>query len=156
VTTADERLANAELSAAPPGARPSLRPFGAVGSLLITSGQVAARDGVLLATGTVGDLVDLATARDCARQCVRNCLDAVRAVLGSLEPVAAVVRLTVYVASADGFHDQHVVADAATDLLHEVFGDRGAHARTALGLRALPLGSPVEAELVLSVREPAN
>ncbi|WP_067137357.1 RidA family protein [Microtetraspora malaysiensis] len=127
--------------------RPPVAPVRRDGGLLVASGQVAsAPGGRLIATGTVGAGVDLATARACAWQCARNVLAAVRAEVGSLDRVTA-VKVTVYVACAPGFGEQHLVADAATELLLTLLGpERGAHARAAIGVAALPLGSPVEVE----------
>jgi enamine deaminase RidA (YjgF/YER057c/UK114 family) len=148
---ADGRLAAAANDAGPLGVRPAVLAFARHDSIVITSGQVAVRDGVLIGKGTVGDEIDIATARDCARQCARNVLAAVAGELGSLSRVDAVIRLTVYVASAAGFTDQHLVADAASDFVLEVMGPSGAHARTALGVRGLPLGSAVEVDMILAV-----
>jgi enamine deaminase RidA (YjgF/YER057c/UK114 family) len=148
----DARLAAAADTAPDSAERPALLPVGRAGRLVVTSGQVAVQDGTLLAHGTVGGQVDLATARMCARQCARNVLAALARELGSLSLVESVVRLTVYVASAEGFEQQHLVADAATELVLEVFGTDGAHARTAIGVRALPLGSPVEVDMILALR----
>jgi enamine deaminase RidA (YjgF/YER057c/UK114 family) len=99
----------------------------------------------LVATGLVGGSVDLDLARICARTCAVNVLDAALAELGTLAPVRGVARLRVYVASEPRFTDQHLVADAATDLFREVLGAT-LHTRTALGVAALPLGSPVEVD----------
>jgi len=121
------------------------------GRHLWVSGQVAAADGDLLATGVVGADVDLEVARRCARQCAANLLDRIREAPGGLESVVRVVKLTVYVASAPGFTEQHLVANGASELLVEVLGDAGRHARAAIGVAALPLGSPVEVEAVILV-----
>jgi enamine deaminase RidA (YjgF/YER057c/UK114 family) len=126
----------------PPVAAAYLDPDGRV---LRLSGQIAVSGGELTATGQVGGPVDLALARVCARQCALNLLDAARAHLGGLGRIRAVARLRVYVASEAGFTDQHLVADAATDLIHEVLGATP-HVRTALGVPALPRNSPVEAD----------
>lgn len=130
-----------------PAVAPSTGPFGGV---LRVSGQIAVVKGELLATGRVGAEVDLATARACARQCAINLLDIARRELGGLAAVQAVARLRVYVVSDPGFTDQRLVADAATDLVHEVLG-AAPHARTALGVAALPKGSPVEVDADLIV-----
>jgi enamine deaminase RidA (YjgF/YER057c/UK114 family) len=123
------------------------------GVALVASGQVAMRDGRMLATGRVGAEVDLPTAQVCARQCTRNVLEAVRAELGSLDDVAQLTKLTVYVASAPGFTDQHLVAHGASAVALEVLGPQvGTHARVAIGVAALPLDSPVEVEAVLRVK----
>ncbi|TDC80677.1 RidA family protein [Actinomadura sp. 7K507] len=138
------------------GARPSVAAARRSGAALIASGQVAARDGKLLAEGRVGEGVSLETARSCARQCARNVLTAVRDELagdGGLGAVEHVEAVSVWVASAPGFTDQHLVADAATALFAEVFGDdAGRHARVALGVAALPTGSPVEVQAAFRLR----
>ena len=137
----------------PVGTRPDVAPAtGPYGDVLRLSGQIAALKGELLATGRVGAEVDLATARACARQCAINLLDIARRELGGLGAVQAVARLRVYVASDPGFTDQHLVADAATELVHEVLG-AVPHARTALGVAVLPKGSPVEVDADLIVRQ---
>ncbi len=137
----------------PAGVRPEVAPAtGPFGGVLRVSGQIAVVKGELLATGRVGAEVDLATARACARQCAINLLDIARRELGGLAAVRAVARLRVDVASHPGFTGQHLVADPATDLVHEVLG-AVPHARTALGVAALPKGSPVEVDADLIVRD---
>lgn len=124
----------------------SVAPLVRVGDQLIASGQVAVRDGELVATGLVGGDVDLATAQRAAGVCAHNVLAAVKAEVGSLNSVR-VSRITVYVATAPGFTDQHLVAHGASAVMLDVLGpDRGRHARAALGLAGLPLGSPVEVD----------
>jgi len=153
--TADTRLATAP--AGPPALEPPPPAVAAVrrdGDVLVASGQVAVRDGTLLATGHVGDGVDLATAQACAWQCSRNVLDAVAAEVGSLERIAQVTKVSVYVASAATFTDQHLVAHGASALMLEVLGpERGRHARVAIGVAALPLGSTVEVEATFRMVE---
>ncbi|MGI5422284.1 RidA family protein [Actinomadura luteofluorescens] len=156
---ADQRLAAASPDPGPAGERPPVAPVRRSGAVLIASGQVAVRDGRLLAEGRVGDEVTLDTARACARQCARNVLTAVRDELsgaGGLGAVEHVEAVSVWVASAPGFTDQHLVADAATALFTEVLGDgAGRHARVALGVAALPTGSPVEVGATFRVRPEA-
>lgn len=124
----------------------SVLPVARSGRLITASGQVAVKDGLLLATGLVGEDVDLGTAQAAAWLCALNVLDAVRTSVGTLDTVRA-HRITVYVASGGGFTDQHLVAHGASAALLDVLGpDRGRHTRAALGLRALPLGSPVEVD----------
>jgi enamine deaminase RidA (YjgF/YER057c/UK114 family) len=123
------------------------------GPLLITSGQVAFAGTELLATGKVGAEVDLATGQLCARQCAVNALWRAREALGSLDRVEAVARLTVYVASDPSFIRQSEVATGASEVLVDVLGEAGQHTRAALGVAVLPLDSPVEAELLLVVRD---
>ncbi|MFY1669632.1 RidA family protein [Plantactinospora sp. WMMB334] len=122
------------------------------GDTLVASGQVAVRDGDLLATGRVGAEVDLGTAQRCAWQCARNVLDAVAAEIGSLDRIAQTTKVTVYVASDPAFTDQHLVAHGASALFLAALGDdRGRHARAAIGVAALPLGSAVEVEATFRV-----
>lgn len=146
MTSPDHLLDIAEF-AAPAGI--SLAPTRQHGPILYASGQIAVRDGKLLATGLVGDTVDVATAQRCAWQCAHNVLTAVRAALGSLDEIASVLRLGVYVASADDFTDQPQVAHGASKLVLDVLGPvTGAHTRTAIGVKALPLGTPVEVDAI--------
>jgi len=121
------------------------------GRQLWVSGQVAIADGKLLATGILGADVDAETGQRCARQCAANVLERVVDAYGGLDRVARVLKLSVYVASAPGFTEQHVVANGASELLVEVLGEAGRHARVAVGVAALPLGSPVEVEAVILV-----
>jgi enamine deaminase RidA (YjgF/YER057c/UK114 family) len=122
-----------------------------VGDLIYTAGQLPLHDGALLAQGLVGDAVDLETAQRGARQCAVNVLAQVRAAGCDLDAVRRIVKLTVFVASAPGFTDQHLVANGASEFLGEVFGDAGRHARSAVGVAELPLGSPVEIEAIVDV-----
>ena len=121
------------------------------GAWLQTAGQIPLVRGELLASGRVGDEVDLATAQQCARQCAINVLAQIRAAGHALEAVSRVVKLTVFVASASDFFEQHLVANGASDLMGEVFGDAGRHARSAVGVAVLPLNSPVEVEALFEL-----
>jgi enamine deaminase RidA (YjgF/YER057c/UK114 family) len=121
------------------------------GNLLVVSGQVPLRAGKLIAEGPVPSRVSPDTARECARQCVMNGLAAAKAALGSLAAVRQVVRLGVFVCSDPGFTAQPQVANGASELLVEIFGESGRHARAAVGSVALPLGAPVEVEMLLEV-----
>jgi enamine deaminase RidA (YjgF/YER057c/UK114 family) len=123
------------------------------GSLLFISGQIPVRDGAMLATGRVPDVVSLEKARECARQCALNGLAAAKAELGSLSRIARVVRVGCFVACEDGFGDQPKVANGASELLVEVFGEAGRHARAAVGTNALPLNVPVEVEFLFEMGE---
>jgi enamine deaminase RidA (YjgF/YER057c/UK114 family) len=121
--------------------------------LVWTAGQIAVRDGTPVATGLVGADVDMAMAQTCARQCAVNVLAQLRAAAqGDLARVERLVKLTVFVASAPGFTDQHLVANAASELMAAVFGEAGRHARSAVGVAVLPLGSPVEIEATARLR----
>ena len=122
------------------------------GNLVFVSGQLPMKDGELMATGHVGAEVSLQQAQDCARQAALNALAVVAAEVGGLENVARVVRLTGHVAGAPGFTDQALVCNAASELVGEIFGDAGRHSRAALGAAELPLGSPVELEMIVEVK----
>ncbi len=121
------------------------------GDLVHTSGQLPFVGGVLVATGRVGAEVSVPQAADAARTATLNALAAVASVSGGLDAVARVVKVVVYVASTPDFHAQPAVANGASVLLGEIFGDRGAHVRSAIGVAALPLGSPVEVELTVAL-----
>lgn len=127
-------------------------PWRLSGNLLYISGQVPLRDGSLLAAGIVPREVDLATAQACARQCVLNGLAAAQAALGSLDRITQVVRVGVFVACDPSFTDQPKVANGASELLLEIFGEAGRHARAAVGAPSLPLNAPVEVEFLFEVR----
>jgi enamine deaminase RidA (YjgF/YER057c/UK114 family) len=139
------------LSAAP-GPDTTVRPWIRHGDLLMLSGQVAFRGSELMATGRLGDDIDIETGQACARQCAINLLGRTREALDSLDRVAKVMKLTVFVASAPGFREQHVVANGASDVFRHILGDRGVHARSAVGMAELPLGTPVEVEAIVVAR----
>ncbi|MCP2258020.1 Enamine deaminase RidA, house cleaning of reactive enamine intermediates, YjgF/YER057c/UK114 family [Streptoalloteichus tenebrarius] len=120
------------------------------GSLVFTSGQLPFVDGTLAATGKVGAEVSPEEAKEHARLCALNALAAVDALVG-LDSVTRVVKVVGFVASAEGFTGQPAVVNGASELLGEVFGEAGQHARSAVGVAELPLGAPVEVELVVEV-----
>ncbi len=121
------------------------------GSLLFTAGQLPRRAGELIAEGQVGSSVTVEEAVMCAQQCALNAIAAVKAEVGDLERVRRIVKVVVFVASATDFTGQPQVADGASELLGDVFGDAGRHARSAVGVAALPMGAPVEVELVVEI-----
>ena len=121
------------------------------GSLVYTSGQVPIRDGKLAATGKVGAEVTADDATDLARTCALNALAAVHDLVG-LDSVVRVVKVLGFVASAPDFTGQPGVINGASELLGDVFGDAGTHARSAVGVAVLPLDAPVEVELIVEVR----
>lgn len=133
--------------AAPAGA---YIPARRTGNLVFTAGQVPFVDGALPATGKVGAEVDVDTARDLARTCALNALAAVDALVG-IDAVVGVVKVVGFVASAPDFTGQPSVINGASELLGEVFGQAGAHARSAVGVAVLPLDAPVEVEIVVEV-----
>ncbi|MEQ7129034.1 RidA family protein [Actinopolymorpha sp. B11F2] len=119
------------------------------GNHVYTSGQLPFADGALVATGKVGGEVSPEVAATCARQCALNALAAVKAELGDLSSVTRVVKVVAFVASVPEFSGQPLVANGASELLGDVFGDAGQHARSAVGVAALPLDAPVEVEIVV-------
>ena len=136
---------------------PTASPVGAyvpavrTGNLVLTAGQLPMKNGSLTAAGKVPADVSLEDAQLAARQALLNALSALRAEIGSLDNVSRVVRLNVLVNSTTGFTDQAKVANGASDLLLEVFGDAGRHTRTAVGAAELPLNAPVELDITAEV-----
>ncbi|MFS0732173.1 RidA family protein [Microbacterium sp. 1P10UB] len=128
-------------------------PAKAHGDLVFTAGQLPLVSGALPATGKVGDgrrLVDPSDARDYARLCALNAIAAAAAAVGDVDRLTGVVKVTGFVASVPEFSGQPGVINGASDLLGEVFGDEGHHARSAVGVPVLPLDSPVEVEVIFS------
>lgn len=119
------------------------------GNLVFTSGQLPFVAGALPATGKLGDTISPEDAKLFARQCALNALAAVKSVVGDLDRVTRVVKLVGFVASTPDFTGQPGVINGASEFLGEVFGDAGAHARSAVGVPVLPLDSPVELELIV-------
>ena len=117
------------------------------------SGQIPRAGGQVMMTGKAGAEISLEQARLAARACVLQGLAQLRQTLGSLERVERLLKVTGFVASAPGFQQQPQVLDAASELLVEIFGEAGRHARSAIGVAELPRGVPVEIELVVAVRE---
>lgn len=134
----------------PPVAQPagSYVPATRAGTLVFTAGQLPFHGGELAKTGKVGDAVTLEEAQEAARLCVLNALAAAAAEAGGLNNISRIVKVSGFVASADGFNGQPQVLDEASELLGEVFGEAGLHARSAVGVTELPLDAPVEVELV--------
>ncbi len=150
--TPEERLAALGLAlpaVAPPQAAylPAVR----TGNYVYTAGQLPTTGGQLMMTGKVGAGVSLEEAAGLARVCALNALAAVVSVTGSLSAVRRVVKVTGFVASAPDFTGQAQVINGASELLQDVFGEAGRHARSAVGMAVLPLDSPVEVELIAEV-----
>ncbi|MPY78126.1 MAG: RidA family protein [Actinophytocola sp.] len=124
------------------------------GSMVYTSGQLPIIDGSLAASGKVGGEISAEEAKGHARTCALNALAAVHSIVG-VDSIVRVVKVVGFVASADGFTGQPGVVNGASELLGEVFGDAGAHARSAVGVAELPLGAPVEVEMIVEVGESA-
>jgi enamine deaminase RidA (YjgF/YER057c/UK114 family) len=115
------------------------------------AGQVPLEDGTVLSAGKLGAEVSVEQGREATRRCALQALAALRAALGSLDHVKGIVRLDVFVASAPGFTDQPEVANGASDLLVEIFGEEGKHARAAVGVSELPRGASVEVALIVRI-----
>lgn len=145
----DDRLAELGL-VVPEGSKPVAAYIPAVvsGSLVYTSGQLPMVDGALPMTGKVGAAVTPEDAKALARQCVLNGLAAARSVIGSLDRITRVVKVVGFVASDPSFTGQPGVINGASELLGEIFGEPGQHARSAVGVAVLPLDAPVEIEFV--------
>ena len=120
------------------------------GTLVFTSGQLPIRGGRLAGTGKLGDDVSPDDGAALARVCALNGLAAIHALVG-IDAVTRVVKVVGYVASAPGFTGQPAVVNGASDLLGQVFGEAGGHARSAIGVAELPLNAPVEVELVVEI-----
>ena len=152
MTTPEERLADLGLSV-PEVPKPVAVYIPALrsGNLVFTSGQLPMRDGQLMFAGKVGGEVSQEQAVECARQCALNAIAAVRAEVGELASVKRIVKVVVFVASVADFTAQPQVANGVSELLGEVFGEAGRHARSAVGVAVLPLDAPVEVELVVEV-----
>ncbi|MGH8809577.1 MAG: RidA family protein [Noviherbaspirillum sp.] len=119
--------------------------------MLVTSGQLPLKDGSLTAQGLLGSKLDVAEGQIAAKWCAANVLAQVKAALGDLEQIQRLVKITVFVASAPDFFEQHLVANGASDLLVAALGDRGQHTRSAVGVAALPMNAPVEVEAIFEV-----
>jgi enamine deaminase RidA (YjgF/YER057c/UK114 family) len=154
VTSATERLAALGLTL-PPVVTPlaAYVPALRTGRYVYVSGQVPVADGKLLAKGKVGDAVGAEEAAGLARACALNAIAAAAGAAGGLDEIRRIVKVTGFVASAPGFNGQPQVINGASELLIEVFGEDGRHARSAIGVAELPLDAPVEVELIAEVRD---
>jgi enamine deaminase RidA (YjgF/YER057c/UK114 family) len=148
----EERLAELGIIL-PPAPQPvaSYIPVKVVGDLAWVAAQIPMQDGAVTVAGKVGGEVTTDDANAGARRCALQALAALRVTLGTLDRVKGIVKLDVFVASAPGFTDHPKVANGASDLLVEVFGDEGRHARAAVGVPELPLGAAVEVALLVQV-----
>ncbi len=126
--------------------------FAQSGSLIFTSGQLPLKDGRLINTGILGAELDVAAGQEAAKQCAINIISQIDAATGDLERIVRIVKLTIFVASTPEFTSQHLVGNGASDFLVAVLGDKGKHARSAVGVPSLPLNAPVEIEAVVEVR----
>jgi enamine deaminase RidA (YjgF/YER057c/UK114 family) len=124
-----------------------------VDNLVFTSGQLPTENGVLKLKGKIGAVVSEEDGVRAAEICALNCLSVVKSVAGSLDKVEQVIKLTAFVNSADYFTGQPKIANGASELLVKIFGDKGKHARSAVGVSELPLDAPVEIEMIVKVKD---
>ncbi len=122
------------------------------GNLIFTSGQLPMKEGKLIAEGKVGAEVEEDKAIECARTCALNCLSAMKSVIGNLDKIEQVVKVVAFINSAPEYSSQPKVANGASEFLIQVFGERGKHARSAVGVSALPLNAPVEIEMIFRIK----
>lgn len=152
MSTLDDRLAELGITipevAAPAGA---YVPAIVTGNLVFTAGQLPFVNGTLPATGKVGDTVSPETAKELAGYSVLNGLAAAKSVIGSLDRITRVIKVVGFVASDPSFTGQPGVINGASELLGQIFGEAGQHARSAVGLTVLPLDSPVEIEFIFEI-----
>jgi enamine deaminase RidA (YjgF/YER057c/UK114 family) len=132
-------------------------PAARVENMLFISGQIPTENGTLIAKGHVGADVNEEAAVNCARQCALNALAVAAAHLGTgdvddLDNVVSIVRMCCFVACGADYTDHPKIANGASELLVDIFGDRGKHTRAAVGVASLPLGAPVEVEMIVAVR----
>lgn len=153
-STASARLAELGITLpAVPAPAAAYVPATRTGNLVFTAGQLPFVDGVLQATGKVGAEISAEQATDLTRIAALNAIAAAASVAGGVDKLSKIVKVVVFVASAPDFAGQPAVANGASLLLQEVFGAAGVHARSAVGVAVLPLGSPVEIELIAEIAE---
>ena len=136
----------------PPQAVAAYVPAVVSGSWCYTSGQIPFKDGELLAKGRVGAEVTTEQAYQAARQCALNAISVAAAAVGDINRLVRVIKVVGWVQSADHYHEQSQVINGASELLGEIFGEAGQHARSALGTNALPLDSALEVEVIFEVK----
>lgn len=124
-----------------------------IGNLVMTSGQVPLVDGKLKYAGKIGVDVSEEEGQKAAEICALNCLAAIKGVIGNLDKIDEVVKLTVFVNSQDGYSAQPKIANGASELIGKIFGEKGLHARSAVGVSGLPINAPVEIEMIVKVKE---
>ncbi len=147
-----DRLQFLGLSLPPtPKALAAYIPSQRTGNLIFTSGQLPMKDGALKYKGILGEGIDLSTAKSAAELCAMNALSAILLHTEELDQIVQIIKLTAFVASSPSFTEQHLVANGASDLLLRIFDEKGQHARSAVGVTTLPLGAPVEIELIVEV-----
>ncbi len=150
--TIEQRLAQLGIDLPTPAkAVASYVPVIRMGNTLVTSGQLPLKDGQLMARGLLGGPLNVEQGQLAAKWCAANVLAQAKAALGDLERIQRLVKITVFVASAQDFFEQHLVANGASDLLVAALGDKGQHTRSAVGVAALPMNAAVEVEATFEV-----
>jgi len=129
----------------------SYKPASISGGLIFVSGQLPLYEGRLLFEGKIGSDITVDEGAQAARTCTVNAMAVMSKELGGLDRVSKIVKVTGYIASAPGFHNQANVLNGASDLLYQVFGEAGRHARAAVGVAELPMNAPVEVELIAEI-----
>jgi len=154
MSKAEQRLAELGIALPTPGVpKFSYIPCNRTGNLLYLSGQDCRIDGVLMYEGKLGAELTIEQGQEAARQTIINCLAVMKQYLGDLDRVVKIVKLLGFVNSAPGFADQPYVMNGASNLLVDVFGEAGKHARSAIGTSDLPFHTPVEIELIVEIRD---
>ena len=120
--------------------------------LVFTAGQLPMKDGRLAYKGKLGKELTEEDGKKAAQVCALNCLSVIKGEIGNLDNISNVIKLTVFVSSAEGFINHPQVANGASDLIKEIFGENGKHVRSAVGVAELPLGAPVEIEMIVKVK----
>ncbi len=136
----------------PPKPLASYIPVTRSGKLVFTAGQIPINEGNLKFTGKVGKDLSLEEGIKAAELCAVNCLNVIKSEIGSLDNIEKIVKVTVFVNSSEGFTDQPKVANGASDFLVKVFGEKGKHVRSAVGVNELPIDSAVEIEMIVEVK----
>lgn len=127
-------------------------PVTTVGNLVFSAGQVPVSAGNLLYKGKLGKDLSDDEGKKAAELCAVNCLNVIKSEIGDLDKVDKIVKVTVFVNSADGYTDQPKIANGASDFLVNVFGEKGKHVRSAVGVNELPINAPVEVEMIVAVK----
>lgn len=157
MSAAEDRLAELGLSVPDvPAPVASYVPAVRSGNHVFTSGQLPMSGGELSVTGKVGGEVSAEEAYACAQQCALNAIAAVKSVIGDLDKVVRIVKVVAFVSSTPDFTGQPQVANGASELLGQAFGEAGLHARSAVGVPSLPLDAPVEVEILVEVAPEAS
>lgn len=123
------------------------------GNLVFTAGQIPIVEGKLKFTGKLGREINEEQGRNASIVCALNCLSAIKGVIGDLEKIEQVVKMTVFVNSSEGFTNQPAVANGASEFIEKVFGKKGSHARSAVGVSELPKNAAVEVEMIVKIKE---